>query len=439
MHWQRTFLSSTSTTDTGHEQLHTKKQKLDQEVGFDALSTHKKCKLMTFSRTRTASGMRQLYLDLLKQRKDDRYSWFENNIMTLLRMRAPEAFENFAITSDFIDSICDGNFTDTDPQNDWWDGLVGNSQKRDKEEVQNLNRIAKALRTGTYSLQINPAQLHKLNPKAPVPITDMDELKDFLLRLHHLSSTLFLTCETGSAAKSIHSALIHDGTHRILKNDPNWMRDKPREIVYYLLGIERAEFKHIIVEEDFLDTSMSLDFYQHPGIKQLVANCMIPNRTVTDGQLPWSLRPVNNSLAQQPPNPPRQELAPVLSQHQASRAPQQRNGPYDNRANAQQRNNRQPPQRRNNPQHHPLLQQFWRGVPEARSRDPLARWCRLANTNTGHCRNLLGLAANDCGHYYIRGYCMTANCSYTHTPRALQQQQVAEVVGLMTEGLRAAN
>ena len=434
-----------------------KQLKQADDTGFDALSTHKKCAMLTFSRATSGSGLKQAHIDLIAQPKADRYSWFLSHCMKTLVQKDPEAFMGFNYSAQFVDNLCSAELTSLDPTEDWWNGFIGHQLRRSPTEIAAHNQLFFSRRDTNLNLNINASQLAKLKSTAPVPIGTMPELLAFLKRSFHCASMFLSYSETHRGALELYHALLHNGRSNKLAANADWLRTKPGEFVYNLLQIEQAEFSHILTEQDFLD-QYNKDFYHYPGMPQLLSNCMMPGRSITDEELPKELRPVPDLSPNSNGGFPGQRRPPELERRRDN--PNHRNGHGNNnnangqgigpgngngQGNGQGNANRQgngprnngPPQRNNNPSFHPLLQTFWQEMPEARRNEGMARWLRLAHTSTNQCLHQLGLGGRDCGQYHLRGYCNSTRCDFVHAARELPAPAVENVVGRLRTGFAA--
>jgi hypothetical protein len=193
----------TCTSDTprgyGHEPP-TKQPRLSTDTGFNALSTFKKCQILTYSRVATANFIRSHLKNLLEVDKADRFAWFNVNLMPLLIDKDPEAFIGFSYTGDFIEQLCDVQLT-SESADTHWESFTGHQLRRNKEEVQQLNRIYKSRYNPQLQLQVSPSQLSTLNSKAPVPITTKSELNAYIKRDWHCSALFFPSTAICSLAR----------------------------------------------------------------------------------------------------------------------------------------------------------------------------------------------------------------------------------------------
>ena len=434
--WEQTFTIGNSHRGAA-AMPPTKQTKPNEDTGFDSLSTYKKRCAMTFSRAHTASGIKPALVRLLAVPSKDRYDHFMTEVMPQLRLKDEEAYAGFAYTAQFVEDLCNFRLTSHDPTENWWNGFVGNQLKRSKEEIQAINNLYFSRRDSTLNLQVNATQLHKLDTKSPVPIDEMTELKLFLRRTKTTGFHFFTEVEVSNIANNIYKGLLSQGRFLKLKLNPTWLATKPREIIYFLLQVEQAEFSHVLPEEDFLD-GYTKDFYRYDSTPQLLANCFTPQRSVTDEELPNSLRPL-------PPLPP-PNPNPRGRNNGNGGAGNPNNGNYRNPGNGNPRNPRQqlgqqqgqgqgPP--RNNPRLHPLLRAFWNEVPPERQNEGLARWLRLAHSSTNQCLHDLGVPEpGDCGHYHLRGSCNRPYCNNPHAPSNPSQQAVEQVVQRLRQGMQ---
>jgi hypothetical protein len=126
----------------GHEPP-TKQPRSSTETGFNVLSRFKKCQLLTYARVSTANFIKSHMRNLLEVGKADCLGWFNTNIMPILRKKDPEAFIGFAYTGNFIEQLCDVQLT-SESADVHWESFTGHQLRRNKEEVQHLNRIHKS-------------------------------------------------------------------------------------------------------------------------------------------------------------------------------------------------------------------------------------------------------------------------------------------------------
>jgi hypothetical protein len=101
---------------------------------FNALSTFKKCQLLTYSRVSNARFIKSTIRNLLEVEKADRLGWFNVNLMPLLVAKDPEAFIGFTYTGDFIEQLCDVQLTSESAEMHW-ESFTGHQIRRSKEEV----------------------------------------------------------------------------------------------------------------------------------------------------------------------------------------------------------------------------------------------------------------------------------------------------------------
>jgi hypothetical protein len=232
----------------GHEPP-TKHPRSSTKTGFNALSTFKKCQLLTYSRVSNARFIKSTIRNLLEVEKADRLGWFNVNLMPLLVAKDPEAFIGFTYTGDFIEQLCDVQLTSESAEMHW-ESFTGHQLRRSKEEVQQLNQIYKSRYNAQLQLQATPSQLSSLNSKAPVPITTMSELVAFIKRVWHCLTLFFPHCPIGSLAQELYKALLEQRRH--LETDLEWLSKKPGEIVHYLWREADREFRHVIPHEHLL-------------------------------------------------------------------------------------------------------------------------------------------------------------------------------------------
>jgi hypothetical protein len=181
--------------------------------------------------------------------KADRLAWFNSNLMPILVDKDPEAFIGFTYTGDFIEQLCDVQLT-SESVDVHWESFTGHQLRRNKEEVQQLNRIHKSRYNAQLHLQVNPSQLSSLNSKAPVPITTMSELVAYIKRVWHCSTLFFPHCFIGTLAQELYKALLEHRRH--LELNPDWLSKKPGEIVHYLWREADREFRHVIPQQELL-------------------------------------------------------------------------------------------------------------------------------------------------------------------------------------------
>ena len=219
-----------------------KQPRLSLAAGFNSLPQHKQCQLLTHANVATATMLPHYLKMLLEVDKPDRLSWFNTHALPDLKNRDAEAFASFHYTADFVDLLCDVKLT-TPSTDNWWDSpFVGGQLYRNKEDIQHLNRLHRIRGNAQMQLQVNPQQLGSLSSKAPVPITTLPELLNFLKRVWHCSTMFLPLCDLGSLARDIYKALLQQ--QRPLSADPGWLAVKPGEIIHRLQQANNAEFTH---------------------------------------------------------------------------------------------------------------------------------------------------------------------------------------------------
>jgi hypothetical protein len=255
---------------------------------------------------------------LLEVDKADRLGWFNTNIMPLLKNRNAEAFTSFHYTADFVDLLCTVELTAPSTDNWWESPFVGGQLYRSREDIQQLNRLHRTQRNAHMQLQVNPQQLGALSSKAPVPITTLADLLNFLKRVWHCTALFIPQCDLSYLAKDIYQALLEQ--HRALSRDHEWLAVKPGEIIHRLQQANNAEFGHIIPLQDILEGDLS-GRYRPPNHATIVSQCLDPNITIAQSFLPIELRrrpvlPPHPGPARAPPAPepphPSQDRPPEM-------------------------------------------------------------------------------------------------------------------------------
>ena len=405
---------------------------------------HKKCKILTYARAPNANCLSPQLIGLLKQEKTDRHSWFDSTLMPILRNRDEAAFTDFSYTADFVEQFCNMTLTASSNE-DWWDCFVGHQLHRNADEIRDLNRMFSDRRDPHIQFQVTPNQLGKLRSKAPLPITEMAELLNFLKRISGCASLFFPQLSLGHTARALHKALLP--LSRKLATDRSWLRTKPSEIIYLLIKEQDAEFALVMAENTLLSDDHGETFVP-TNTAQFTAMCISPQPSVPETILPVELRPPPAYFSQQLQLPPvaggRQNAPPVPGPIPGITQGQYRPGDPRQQTNRngnprQQQQQQQQQQLRPNPHFHPHFQTFWNRVPAARQNDGIGRWLRLANTTTDQCLATLQLLPTDCGRFHIRGSCGLNSCRFQHNPSALNPTHVDSVVGLLSAGLQQAH
>jgi hypothetical protein len=322
----------------------------------------------------------------------------------------------------------------------YWDSFIGHQLRRNKEEVQQLNRIYKSRYNAQLQLQVNPSQLSSLNSKAPVPITTISELIAFIKRVWHCSNLFFPYCAIGSLAQDLYKALLQQ--RRQLETDDDWLSKKPGEIVHYLWQEADREFSHVIPQQELLMGDLT-GAYQHPPTANIIAQCLNPNTTIAQSFLPIALHQ-RTPLLPSPTPAATPQGTPGTGNHTGTGGrgggPARCGGATGGRGtNRTQSNTQGTEEPVTNPQLHPLFWAFWSGVPPARQNDPLGRWLATSSTSTTRVLGLLNLASDACGQFHIRGICNRGDtCRNKHVPSPLDPRKVEQVVTLLQTGLQQA-
>ena len=399
--------------------------------GFTGLSRHKKLKLLTHAQVLSGLDLEQVLLTLLDQEKSDRYSHFVRVVMPLLKLRSDRAFNGFCYTEKFVEELCEVKLTGA-YADDWWHCPTGHQMRRSKEDVRQINQLARSLQDPALQLQVSANNLSRLNTKAPSPITDMEELLNFLQRTWHCMNLFFPHAFIGELAHQLYLGLIKGNLSATLARDADWMRSKPGEILWMLIQAHEEEFSHTVTEDDFCNAvqdGFALPFYRRPPIEQMVAAITGPQRTVIEGALPLELRPIPSAAIHQPgstnPGGPRRRSTNPPD------GPTQPEGdtPPDapNRANT------------DNPQWHRSFRHFFTNtVPLNRRREGIAQWLQAANSTTQQCVLDLGLPNDACGRFHIMGTCTRRNCRGHALPAAnFPSGPVETIVRRLTDGLNS--
>jgi hypothetical protein len=368
---------------------------------------------------------------LLEVDKADRLGWFNTNIMPLLKNRDAEAFASFHYTADFVDLLCAVELTAPSTDNWWESPFVGGQLYRSREDIQQLNRLHRTRGNAQMQLQVNPHQLGALSSKAPVPITTLTALLNFLKRVWHCASLFFPQCDLSYLAKDIYKALLEQ--HRALSEDHEWLAVKPGEIIHRLQQANNAEFSHIIPLQDILEGDLS-GRYRPPHHAHIVSQCLAPSSTIAQSFLPVELR----QRLVLPPHP-----GPSRGGGSATRAgatvppPGQATRGTVGTPNRDTRSTPGQPEPQINPRYHPNFQTFWNTVPPQRRRDGIGRWLSLAGSSTNQMLDTLGLSPQDCGKFHYKGRCYGGpNCTRQHTSKTLDPAKVDAVVALFHTGLQ---
>ena len=103
------------------------------------MSKFKRCKVLSYARVTNADYVNSYYRALLDQEKSDRLSFFNANILPILKRRDVEAFSGFNITADCIDQLCEVEFIAPSTESWWETPLVGGLMFRNKDDIKTLN------------------------------------------------------------------------------------------------------------------------------------------------------------------------------------------------------------------------------------------------------------------------------------------------------------
>jgi len=430
----RATYDSILTCTRGNPRLHGRppstQPRLSPDAGFNTLSDFKKCQLLTYAKVATADMLKSHLKELLEVDKADRLGWFNVNIMPLLKDRDAEAFAGFHYTAEFVDQLCTVELTAPSVES-WWDTpFVGGQLYRSKEDIQHLNRLHRTRGQAQVQLQISPQQLGTLSSKAPVPITNLPDLLNFLKRVWHCSTLFFPQCDLGHLAKDIYQALLDQ--HRALSGDPTWLSIKPGEIVHRLQQANNAEFGHLIPLHDILDGNLAA-CYHPPSHASIVSQCLAPTPTIAQGFLPLELR------QRQLPHHPQAPAPATPNRGTSSGTPPDPNTrSTGGTPNRDIRGNPGQPVPHENTRYHPNFRAFWTALPQVRRRDPIGRWLSLAGSTTNQMLETLGLSPHDCGRFHIKGRC-SGSCTRQHTSKTLDSGKVDAVIALFHAGLQHAS
>ena len=425
-----------------------KQAKLSNDTGFNALPMTAKLAHLSFSRVSRAEDLSPHLLALLNQPAEERFTYFNTHCMKRLISKDPEAWAGFYFTAKFVNDLCNGKLTTNDATESWWNGLIGNLMHRDPNEIKNLNQLHSLIhkRDNSVQFQVNTSTMGKLNAKAPLPPATVTAFLRILKRQSHLLEDMYPTCFTKRVGDTGYHAMVQAGRHEKLERDPNYTCLKPLEALWSLVLVERAEFSHVLSENDFLTNNPMFYYGGNPG--NHTHHWTQPTPHFSSLELPLELQPRPSILQPQPmpipvpipavapPPAPLSQLPPVPSQ-QFNREGGRGNG----RRNIQQQNNQQyyRPQPNANGEHtnnrfHPLFRNHWNNAPPTCQNVGIAMILRGANSNTSQAISLLGLGASDCGLFHIKGCCGRRNCTLLHNERDLPNQQVQQVVNLLRTG-----
>ena len=182
--------------------------------------------------------------------------------------------------------------------------------------------------------------------------------------------------------------------------------------------------KDVYLDEEDFDGEGSPVFFHIGTIDTIVAQVISPHPSVLTAQFPRALRP--------PPAPP--QPVPRDANHQPGRNPGR---PANQGRDQPQRQPLRPNQDIQNTQFAQPFRDFWDTVPPARQNEGIQSWLRAANSSPVQSLLQLGLTANDCAMFHIRGNCRRRGCNRRHVPQQLQATAVNAVCVLIRSGFQA--
>ena len=320
---------------------------------------------------------------------------------------------------------------------------------RDSNEIKNLNQLYSLLhkRDNSVQFQVNTSTMGKLNSKAPLPPSTIAALLQLLKRHSHTLDMFYPSCFAKRCGDHGYHQLVQHGLHERLERDPAFLNVKPREAVYSLLLVEKAEFAFVVSEQEFLNGQPTFYYGGHPNYH--TQHWTRPGSHFSSAALPAELQPLPSAYqplsmpvpvpmptaTHPPPAPPSMHQPPPIPSHQLGR-----DSTRGGRRNNQYHNTRPPPQAGNsggerpNNRFHPLFRNYWNNAPPACQNIGVALVLRGANATTAQAINILGLGNNDCGLFHIKGCCSRRGCNLLHTERDLPTPQVQQVVNLLQTG-----